>query len=531
MEFLKMTKKLIQEYPKFIFGYVFAALLMNIISFIVPILNGKIIDSISTSYNDLTSRAFLLVMGGALTLNIALTFLFKYIVAKKGTKVIFTYNLCNLNRLEHKIIEHATSNPSYLHNRISQDVDTTVNFVLTNIVGILVNIVLLLSVGILFLRLSATLLVAVIVYTLLFFAIYIFFRQRLYYTGRLALDAKNVFYSIENREFERIKEIKMHVDYDNSDKYLKRNFSDMYTKNLEATRASLQYETINQTLTIFFQITITMIGIQQISKGVMSLGTFTILSTYFYMFLDGIKYFFKFAQSYQTFKASYQRLEEIDNIPDDAIGDKEIDSVESLLAKDISYSFSGKTIYFKEDLTLGMRGLISIVGRNGSGKTLLSQILVNLYNYGRQGIVRINNIPISELNMNIVRKSHISYCFAEELFPDMTVEEFISKYKMRSAESLQELATTITEGEFDLVPLLSSSISNLSMGERKFLSILLTIDKEAKFYIFDEPLANLHQNVASWLTAYLKELSVNHLIIVIDHSREFDKIADQIVEL
>lgn len=64
MEFLKMTKKLVQEYPKFIFGYVFVALLMNIISFIVPILNGKIIDSISTSYNDLTSRAFLLVMGG-----------------------------------------------------------------------------------------------------------------------------------------------------------------------------------------------------------------------------------------------------------------------------------------------------------------------------------------------------------------------------------------------------------------------------------------------------------------------------------
>lgn len=127
MEFLKMTKKLVQEYPKFIFGYVFVALLMNIISFIVPILNGKIIDSISTSYNDLTSRAFLLVMGGALTLNIALTFLFKYMVAKKGTKVIFTYNLCNLKRLEHKIIENATSNPSYLHNRISQDVDTTVN--------------------------------------------------------------------------------------------------------------------------------------------------------------------------------------------------------------------------------------------------------------------------------------------------------------------------------------------------------------------------------------------------------------------
>ena len=86
MEFLKMTKKLVQEYPKFIFGYVFVALLMNIISFIVPILNGKIIDSISTSYNDLTSRAFLLVMGGALTLNIALTFLFKYMVAKKGLK-------------------------------------------------------------------------------------------------------------------------------------------------------------------------------------------------------------------------------------------------------------------------------------------------------------------------------------------------------------------------------------------------------------------------------------------------------------
>lgn len=134
-------------------------------------------------------------------------------------------------------------------------------------------------------------------------------------------------------------------------------------------------------------------------------------------------------------------------------------------------------------LTLQSGRIIGLLGPNGSGKTTLIKVLLGLLRQ-YEGSVKILGEPIGDTT-----KAHISYLpdkphiplhwkidYACRFFAD-----FFEDFDIHKAHSLME------QLQLDR----SRKIKTLSKGNKEKLSLALMLARQARLYIFDEPIAGV----------------------------------------
>lgn len=155
-----------------------------------------------------------------------------------------------------------------------------------------------------------------------------------------------------------------------------------------------------------------------------------------------------------------------------------------------------------------------IVGENGAGKSTLIKILMGFYELPF-GMISYNYKDIEEL------RSHVSYVDQGFTFLKGNIldnilidgskdEERVNELSMLKAfESLKDGINTRIEGD----------ASNLSGGQKKCVHIARGLAKKADIYIFDEPLANLDEEIACYVLQDFKEIANDKekTLVIISH--------------
>jgi branched-chain amino acid transport system ATP-binding protein len=138
-------------------------------------------------------------------------------------------------------------------------------------------------------------------------------------------------------------------------------------------------------------------------------------------------------------------------------------------------------------LTIPAGGTLSVLGRNGVGKTTLLATLMGLTTR-HQGSIRLGDQSIEGQQTHVRNEQGLGYVPQErEIFPSLTVEE-------NMAVSMRSGGWTI-DAVFDLFPGLKARRKNtgnrLSGGEQQMLAIGRALVGAPKVLLLDEPLEGL----------------------------------------
>jgi ABC-2 type transport system ATP-binding protein len=181
-----------------------------------------------------------------------------------------------------------------------------------------------------------------------------------------------------------------------------------------------------------------------------------------------------------------------------------------------------------ENLTLSLpQGkIIGLVGENGSGKTTLLKVI--------SGLVTPDSGSATFSDNRITRKvaTNIAYMPDADLFyPYFTVGQLIDFYETQFTDFNPTKAKEIAQF---LNLSLDSKIKHLSKGNRGRVKIVVTLGREADYYLLDEPFSGLdpmvRDDIAKGLIRYTD--SERQTVLLSTHEiKEVEPLLDEIVVL
>ena len=130
--------------------------------------------------------------------------------------------------------------------------------------------------------------------------------------------------------------------------------------------------------------------------------------------------------------------------------------------------------------------IFGFLGPNGAGKSTTIRSMLGLARF-QEGAIRLLGMDVREKNVEILRQ--VGYMPSESYFyPDMRVKDVI-RYaaRMRKMDCQKESEMLCERLQLDV----NKKVEELSLGNRKKVSIVCAMQHKPKLFIFDEPTSGL----------------------------------------
>jgi phospholipid/cholesterol/gamma-HCH transport system ATP-binding protein len=213
--------------------------------------------------------------------------------------------------------------------------------------------------------------------------------------------------------------------------------------------------------------------------------------------------------------------------------------VPALVLKGLHKSFGAQKVLNGVDLTLGNGKTLAILGRSGTGKSVLLKLIIGLQKPD-SGSIRIHGHYVAEAtfeSMNEIRKT-MGFVFQHAaLYDSLSVEENVAfplrrHTKLTTAERgnrVRELLASVgMEGDLKKMP------SNISGGMQKRVGLARALALDPSILLLDEPTAGLDPITSREIDELILKLQSERKVasIVVTHDLQSAKtIADRIILL
>ena len=190
--------------------------------------------------------------------------------------------------------------------------------------------------------------------------------------------------------------------------------------------------------------------------------------------------------------------------------------------KNLSVNFGEKSILENINFTIPDNGIVSIVGKSGSGKSVLIKSIIGLID-SFEGEILIDSHHFYDKNQN----AKISMLFQNSALLDSMntfynvalplVEHTKLSTKLIREKVIETLHLVGLEG------IEHESISNLSGGMRKRVALARAIIQEPKYILFDEPTTGLDPIIATEIVNLIIRLQkdIGFCAVIITHDIRF----------
>ncbi|MHA1301768.1 MAG: energy-coupling factor ABC transporter ATP-binding protein [Candidatus Helarchaeota archaeon] len=188
--------------------------------------------------------------------------------------------------------------------------------------------------------------------------------------------------------------------------------------------------------------------------------------------------------------------------------------------KDLNYKIKNRTKYFElQEISFNVKKgqKFAISGPNGSGKTTIFRLMVNLIK-PKSGYIKIGDIEVNKKNAWQVRKK-IGFLFQnpdDQLFAPTIWEDvaFGPRNMKLSEEEVKDRVTWALES-VNISELKDDPPNNLSWGQKKRAALAGVLAMKPEILFLDEPFANLDIPTIKELILILNKLiSENQLTIL-----------------
>ncbi len=196
-----------------------------------------------------------------------------------------------------------------------------------------------------------------------------------------------------------------------------------------------------------------------------------------------------------------------------------------LECKDLSKSYGSKRALEKVNLQLKSGRILGLLGPNGSGKTTLIKLAEGLLQPSEGQVLINGHIPAEDT------KGKVAYLPDREFLPDyMTVEQLLKFY----ADFFNDFDTERAELMLKNLGINKSHrMKKLSKGTKEKVQLILTMSRDAKIYILDEPIAGVDPAARDYiLKTIISNYSPDSLVIICTHLiADIESVLDEVVFL
>ncbi|MCE5251527.1 ABC transporter ATP-binding protein/permease [bacterium] len=242
---------------------------------------------------------------------------------------------------------------------------------------------------------------------------------------------------------------------------------------------------------------------------------------------------------FQRGMASARRIQEIlDEEPersDESPDDRPLDG--AITVKDLNFSYTANQEVISDisfDIKPGCT--LALVGRTGSGKSTVLNILTGSYDVPRGVIfydgIDINDIPLSRLRASIAYVPQETFLFSE------TVEENIAfgnadadMELLYKAAELAAIHETIEQFPDGYGTFLGERGITVSGGQRQRIAIARALISNAPIIFFDDCLSNVDTEIEMKILKNIRNVTENRTTIIVTQRLGAVKHADEIVYL
>ena len=194
----------------------------------------------------------------------------------------------------------------------------------------------------------------------------------------------------------------------------------------------------------------------------------------------------------------------------------------SIKVENLSFSYDeDKNVLNDISIEIADRGMVSLVGASGSGKSTMASLLMKRSkNYSGKifvGETDFNEISEKSVMENITYISHSSYIFKGSVRDNL----LMAKADARDEELWDVLKKTNLADFFEADNGLDFEIAeaggNLSGGQKQRLALARGLLHDSRFYIFDESTSNIDVESEEVILEQIKELAKDKGVLMISH--------------
>lgn len=196
-----------------------------------------------------------------------------------------------------------------------------------------------------------------------------------------------------------------------------------------------------------------------------------------------------------------------------------------LECKNLSKHYSSKRALENVNMQLGSGRIVGLLGPNGSGKTTMIKLAEGLLQPSSGEILIDGEKPGAST------KAKIAYLPDREYLPDhMTVEQLLRFYgdffKDFDAARAEDMLKSLDINK-------SYKLKKLSKGTKEKVQLILTMSRDAKIYILDEPIAGVDPAARDYiLKTIISNYCPDSLVIICTHLiSDIESVLDEVVFL
>ncbi len=159
--------------------------------------------------------------------------------------------------------------------------------------------------------------------------------------------------------------------------------------------------------------------------------------------------------------------------------------------KQLTKAYGSKVVLENIDLFIPKSSIVGLMGPNGCGKTSLMKILTGMIN-DYSGTVRIDGQPVGAYTKGITAylpdKSYLPQWMSAKQCVNYMADFYINFNKEKAMKMLDS---------FQLEP--GQRVKTMSKGMQEKLLLLLTMCRDAKLYVLDEPLGGVDPSARQFI--------------------------------
>ncbi|MFK5973934.1 MAG: ABC transporter ATP-binding protein [Flavobacteriaceae bacterium] len=206
--------------------------------------------------------------------------------------------------------------------------------------------------------------------------------------------------------------------------------------------------------------------------------------------------------------------------------------------KNVSFTYEDTNITALNNIsfTINKGETVAILGKTGSGKSTILDLIVRLYDVS-SGEILIDDIPLKNLNLNSLRKSIGAVPQDAFLFSDSIKNNIKFGKENATDEEIVNVAKNAVvhknvmgfSKQYETV--LGERGITLSGGQKQRVSIARALLKDPSIYLFDDCLSAVDTETEEEILSNLKKASYNRTTLIVSHRVSSAKNADKIMVL
>lgn len=267
-----------------------------------------------------------------------------------------------------------------------------------------------------------------------------------------------------------------------------------------------------------------LIGAISVENGIISYGAMIILARYISAPETYAKWIIEGFQIRNVGKICYSRIQNILKKEEEEIDKgKELENVNSMEFDDVSFSYNDKqNVLSNINFKANKNESIALVGRTGSGKTSLVNLICRFYDL-QEGEIRINGQDYRQYSIRSLRRK-IGYIMQKVVIFDGTILENInyanidiSKEEIIDICKKLELHDKIMSLKDGYETKITSDTNIFSAGEKQLLNFTRVMVLNPEIIILDEATASLSYKSEMLVRKAIEEITKGKISFIIAH--------------